>query len=357
MVSATGINGKTGYNNPMKVLIIKITSMGDIIHTLPALTAAKAAHPSAQFDWVVAPEFADLLLLHSGVHQAIPCPLRRWRGRYWQALCQGEVTAFMRALRGSHYDVIIDAQAALKTGLMARLARGTAHGYDAQSVREYGAHWGYQQRHAVSPALHAIDRVQQLFAHALDYAAPLDDRPDYGLVRQRLPAAPVSLPARYVVAIPNTTWPTKHWPESQWMGLLAALQRIDIPVLVPWGSAHEHQRALRWSEQCSHVRVLPKMNLRDCAAVLAQASATISVDTGLGHLAAALNTPSIHLYGPTHPEKIGARGYRQQLLQAPLRCNPRCKRICHHNSKPQDSAHCLAHLAWQTVWKQLQGLL
>lgn len=341
----------------MKVLIIKITSMGDIIHTFPAVTAAQVAHPQLAVDWVVAPEFADLLPLHPAVRRAIHCPLRRWRGRYWQALRRGEVAAFLRDLRADRYDLVIDAQSALKTGLIASLAHGPVHGYDAASVREYGAHWVYQARHAVDKQQHAITRLQQLFASALHYSAPAAHEPTYGLSRAQLTPVNFTLPPRFVLAIPNTTWTTKLWPEEQWFGLFAALQQAGLPVLIPFGNAREQQRAEQWSQRFEHLQVLPALTLRECGYVMTQATAAICVDTGLGHLAAALQIPSLHLYGPTDPEKIGARGPQQIILRAPMHCAAQCKRRCHHDKVPSDSAYCLGHLRWETVWQALQRLL
>ncbi len=341
----------------MNVLILKITSMGDIIHTFPAVTAAHAAHPELQIDWVVAPEFADLLSLHPAVRRAVLCPLRRWRGRYWQALRNGEMSTFLRDLRADTYDLVIDAQSALKTGVMARLAHGPAHGYDAQAVREYGAQWGYQHRHAVDTQQHAITRLQQLFASALNYSAPSTLNPDYGLSRAQLKPVSFTLPPRFVLVIPNTTWTTKLWPEQQWFGLFRALEQAGLPVLIPCGNAREQQRAEQWSQRFQHVRVLPALTLRECGYVMTQATAAVCVDTGLGHLAAALQTPSLHLYGPTDPEKIGARGPQQTILRAPEHCETTCKRRCYHDKTPSDSAYCLRHLSWETVWQALQRLL
>ena len=341
----------------MKVLIIKITSMGDILHTFPALTAAKAARPEVSFDWVVAPEFADLLQLHPAVSQAIPCPIRRWRGHYWQALQQGEVWDFIKNLRQKRYDVIIDAQSALKSAVIGKIARGAQSGYDKNSVREYGAHWFYTQRFAVEKQQHAVTRLCSLFAKALLYPIDPHAPENFGIDFTRLPTTTLLVPAEYVMIIPNTTWPTKHWPDAHWNALLQKMNPNGIAALIPWGNALEKQRAEGLAANNRNVFVLPKLTLMECASLIAKAKAAVCVDTGLGHLAAALGTPAIHLYGPTHPEKIGARGPAQIALNSRTHCKPTCKRICHFTQMPSEQAQCLQDLSVDEVWQKLTTLL
>lgn len=297
----------------MRVCLIKTSSMGDIIHTLPALTDAQQRYPNLQIDWVVERAFAEIPTWHTAVSDVIPVEIRRWR----KQLCRAETwrawSAYKARLQARHYDKVIDAQGLLKSAFLAtRLAKGTKYGYDAQSAREGISSLFYDRRFHIPYRQHAVERIRHLFADALGY-----DRPttlgDYAIAKH-FTAPPLESP--YLVAVHSTTRADKHWDEKQWHRLFAILQPYGMPILLPWGNDAEKARAERLAEQAPHLRVLPRMTLSGLAGILAHAHAVISVDTGLSHLTAALDTPNVILYGATDPKLIGAYGQHQYYIQA-----------------------------------------
>jgi len=187
-------------------------------------------------------------------------------------------------------------------------------GLDKNSAREPLASRFYQHPVAITKNQHAVERVRQLFAAALDYPPPT--RPaDYRIDRAALEDNPYT-GRSYLVFLHGTTWPSKHWPEPHWRQLAALAAAAGLQVLIPWGNTAEQQRAERIAADNDCISVMPRLNLGTLAAILADAEAVISVDTGLAHLCAALNTPNITLYGPTQPKLVGTYGANQIHLRA-----------------------------------------
>jgi heptosyltransferase-1 len=297
----------------MRILIVKTSSMGDVLHTLPALTDAMHSIPGITFDWVVEENFAQIPSWHPAVDRVIPVAIRRWRKSWFNSATIKERQTFVNDLRKHRYDAIIDAQGLLKSAfLVTRQALGTKHGLDWHSAREPLASWFYNIRHAVAKDQHAVERIRQLFALSLSYSLP-KEQGDYAIAGHFL--ANLAADAnQYLVFLHATTRDEKHWPEQRWRQLIALIGPTGLSVKLPWGAPHEHQRALRLAEGFSHVEVLPKLALADVAQILAGAKAVISVDTGLSHLAAALDKANITLYGPTDPGLIGGYGQNQNSL-------------------------------------------
>ncbi|MEI7264981.1 lipopolysaccharide heptosyltransferase RfaC [Pectobacterium carotovorum] len=294
----------------MRVLIVKTSSMGDVLHTLPALTDAMQAIPGIQFDWVVEEGFAQVPSWHPAVSRVIPVAIRRWRKSWFSAPIRQERAEFTRQLRQYRYDAVIDAQGLIKSALLVtRLANGKKHGLDCKSAREPLASWFYNYRHPISRRQHAVERVRELFAASLSYRKPTE-RGDYTIASRFLSQSPADANL-YLVFLHATTRDEKHWPEAHWRELIALLAPSGLHIKLPWGAEHEHQRALRLAEGFPHVEVLPRLTLQQVAEVLAGAKAVVSVDTGLSHLTAALDRPNITLYGPTDPGLIGGYGMNQ----------------------------------------------
>ena len=296
----------------MRVLLIKTSSLGDVIHTLPALTDAQRAMPGIQFDWVVEEGFAEIPAWHPAVVQVIPVAIRRWRRHLLQTLRSGEWRRFKARLRETRYDLVIDAQGLLKSAWLTRYVSAPVAGLDRQSAREPLASRFYDRRYAIARDQHALERVRQLFAQVLGYTVP-ETMADYGLDRNQLAT---SGDQPYLLFLHGTTWPSKHWPEGNWRELAERMSEFGWSIRLPWGNADEKARAERIAENLSSVSVLPKLNLGGIAKVVAGARACVAVDTGLGHLAAALDVPSISLYGPTLPGRVGAYGRSQVHLCA-----------------------------------------
>ncbi|HAB25509.1 MAG: lipopolysaccharide heptosyltransferase RfaC [Pantoea sp.] len=300
----------------MHVLIVKTSSMGDVLHTLPALTDAMQAIPGIRFDWVVEENFAQIPSWHPAVDKVLPVAIRRWRKHWFGSQQREERVRFKRDLQSRQYDVVIDAQGLIKSAaLVTRLARGVKHGQDSRSAREPFASWWYDQRHEIDKKQHAVERTRELFAKSLGYEKP-QTQGDYAIAAHFLRDVPQDI-VPYLVFLHATTRDNKHWPESHWRELIGLLQPSGLRIKLPWGAEHEHQRAQRLAEGFDYVEVLPKLTLEAIARELAGAKAVVSVDTGLSHLTAALDRPNITLYGPTDPGLIGGYGQNQQALCPP----------------------------------------
>ncbi|WP_415846174.1 lipopolysaccharide heptosyltransferase I [Stutzerimonas zhaodongensis] len=296
----------------MRVLLVKTSSLGDVVHTLPALTDAQQSIPGIEFDWVVEEGFAEIPAWHPAVSQVIPVAIRRWRKHPFQALRSGEWSRFKSRLSETRYDLVIDAQGLFKSAWLTRYVKAPVAGLDRESAREPLASRFYDRRYAIARDQHALERVRQLFAQSLGYSVP-ETVADYGLDRNQL-ATPGDQP--YLLFLHGTTWASKHWPEDYWRELAERMSEFGWSIRLPWGNADEKARAERIAEGLSSVSVLPKLNLGGIAKVVAGARACVAVDTGLGHLAAALDVPSISLYGPTLPGRVGAYGRSQIHLCA-----------------------------------------
>ncbi|WAH50855.1 lipopolysaccharide heptosyltransferase RfaC [Pseudescherichia vulneris] len=299
----------------MRVLIVKTSSMGDVLHTLPALTDAMQAIAGIRFDWVVEEGFAQIPSWHETVDRVIPVALRRWRKAWFSDPVKAERRAFRETLRAVHYDAVIDAQGLVKSAaLVTRLALGLKHGMDWQTAREPLASLFYNRRHHIARQQHAVERTRELFAKSLGYSKP-QTQGDYAIaqhfVEERATGAP------YAVFLHATTRDDKHWPEARWRELLALMATSGLKIKLPWGAPHEEVRARRLAEGFDYVEVLPRLSLEKVARELAGAKMVVSVDTGLSHMAAALDRPNFTLYGPTDPGLIGGYGKNQLAVRSP----------------------------------------
>lgn len=286
-----------------KLLIIKTSSLGDVVHMLPAVTDAARQQPGLIMDWVVEEGFAEVPAWHPGVRQVIPVAIRRWRKQLFSAEARSEIRRFTNTLRTEKYDYVLDSQGLLKSAVLTRLARGERYGYDRNSIREPVASFFYQQRLPIGREQHAILRNRLLTACTLGYS--IENLPlDHGIADTAFPAPPVALPENYIVALHGTSRPDKEWPESHWQDLIRALARANLHTLLPWGNEREQQRAQRLAEH-PHAHLLPRCRLGELAAILKTARGVIGMDTGLMHIAAALNQRGIALYPATSPALTG----------------------------------------------------
>ncbi|MBK5004459.1 lipopolysaccharide heptosyltransferase I [Pseudomonas sp. S32] len=333
----------------MRVLIIKTSSLGDVIHTLPALTDAAHAIPGIRFDWVVEEGFAEIPSWHPAVDQVIPVAIRRWRKNLWQTLRSGEWKAFKQRLRARKYDLVIDAQGLVKSAWLTRYVKAPIAGLDRYSAREGWASRFYDRRLSVAVGQHAVERVRQLFAMALAYDLP-EGIGQYGLDLDRLQLPPA---APYVVFLHGTTWATKHWPEAYWRELAERMGRRRLEVRLPWGNPAEKARAERIAQGLNNCQVLPKLNLAGVARVLAAAKACVAVDTGLGHLAAALDVPTLSLFGPTNPGLTGAYGRTQVHQASDWPCAPCLQKKCTYKPSAEDLRRYDPNREWPLCFTRL----
>jgi heptosyltransferase-1 len=285
------------------ILFIKTSSLGDVIHHMPALTEARAHRPDARFAWVVEEAFAPLVRLHPALDLAIPVATRQWRLAPHRPATWRDMASFRRTLRARRFDEVIDTQGLFfKSALIARYARGRSHGYDAQSIKEPLASWLYDVRHRVEWNQHAIARNRALTAQALGYepAGP----PVFGLDRASL-AGPAGAP--YGVLLHASAQAAKEWPQENWRTLAAALGD-GIDLVVPYGTEAERARAKRIASATVRARVPDRQPLDLVARLIAGASFVVGVDTGLLHLAAALGVPVIAIFTASEPGLTGPMG-------------------------------------------------
>jgi heptosyltransferase-1 len=334
----------------VKVLIVKTSSLGDLIHTLPALSDAAAAIPGIRFDWLVEESFAELPKWHPAVERVIPVAIRKWRNGWINSWLSGEIRQVRRNLRRQEYDLIIDAQGLYKSALLAWMARGVAVGLDADSARESGAARFYHRTVSVSREMHAIERVRSLFAQALGYSKP-ESGPDYGVSK----AGQANSDIPYMVFLHGTTWVTKLWPVEYWVELAGIAASNGYQLFIPWGSEEEKQRADRIISQSGSGTLLPRLTLSEMKQRLAGASGVVGVDSGLAHLAAALSVPAVTLYGPTRTDLTGAVGRLQTNLQAEFECAPCMLKECNYSGVSEVSPACFGKLPPDMVWAELDA--
>ena len=283
------------------VLFIKTSSLGDVIHHMPALTDARRARSDAAFTWLVEEAFAPLVRLHPAAGETIPVAWRRWRKSLYAPATLSEIAASLRTIRSHRYDDIIDSQGLLRSALMARVAHGRRHGYDASSVREPLASHFYDAHYRVDRNLHAVERNRTLTGLALGYSP--QGAPDFGLDRRRF----ASNASRYAVLLHATARPEKQWPETHWIALGKAIGR-GIELIVPWGSQAERLRSERIAIEVPGARVPEHAPLDHVAKLIAGAQFVVGVDTGLLHLAAALGVPLVAIFAGTKPSLTGPVG-------------------------------------------------
>ncbi len=285
-----------------EILFIKTSSLGDIVHHMPALSEARTRRPDARFSWVVEEGFAPLVRLHPAVDEVIPVGIRRWRRAMLSPATWREARNFAHRLRAKRYDEIIDTQGLIRTGLIAGWAHGRAHGYDADSIKERPASWFYDVQHKVVRAQHAIKRNRALTALALNYV--MDGPPNYGLDRARLAAGSSG---RYGVLLHATARREKQWPVDHWRMLATALA-ADFDLVVPFGNAHERARSERIAAGIARAFVPAHQPLDAVARMIAGATFVVGVDTGLLHLAAALGVPLAAIFIGSSPALTGPIG-------------------------------------------------
>jgi heptosyltransferase I len=290
----------------MRILLVKTSSLGDVVHNLPVVTDLVRRFPDAVIDWVVEESFADIPRLHPGVRRVIPVAMRRWRRSLWSPAVWRQIGDFRRELQQDGYDVVLDTQGLLKSALITRQARlaadGRRCGNNAGSAREPLAARFYDRSYPIARNLHAVERNRRLAAAAIGSAVGLPL--DYGISAPPL-TAPWLPKGNYAVLLTATSRADKEWPEPDWQALGLALIATGLRCVLPAGSAPERARAARLVSSLGRAVAAPSMTLAELASLLAGATLVVGVDTGLVHLAAALGRPTIALYCGSDPALTG----------------------------------------------------
>ncbi len=301
----------------MRLLIVKTSSMGDVVHALPMASDLRRWCPSVELDWLVEPAFAALPTLHRGISQVHRLPWRKWRRSLWRGDTRQAMAELKAQLHARRYDLVIDAQGLLKSAWWARQAGAPVAGYDRRSIREPWASLLYRHTHAVDYGLHAIERCRRLAAAALQ-ALPIEtvqvpeapDRrlppPDFGL-QGVLPLRDAHLQPAYAVLIPNASRPEKHWPQAHWQTLGRQLAHQGLQAVVLWGSPAEAAMARDIAQACE-AWVPPFLTVQQAAELLAGSQLVVGLDTGFSHVAAALGRPVVGIYCDHEPGLTGITG-------------------------------------------------
>ena len=283
------------------ILLIKTSSMGDVLHNLPVVSDIFQHFPNAQIDWVVEENFAALPKLHPRVGNVIPVAIRRWRKSWWAS--REEMKFAFGKMKAQHYDAIVDTQGLFKSALITRQANQPRYGYDWRSAREPIASLFYDRTFFVPKDLHAVERNRQLAGLALGYVP--QGEPVYGIQPPSLTMPWLASSAPYVVLLHATSRDDKLWAEANWIELGKHLALEGLQLVLPWGSAKEQARSEHLVAAIPNAISPPRLNLIEAAALLGHARAVVGVDTGLSHLAAALDVPTIGIYTVTDPGLTG----------------------------------------------------
>jgi heptosyltransferase I len=284
----------------LKILIVRVSSLGDVVHNMPMVADILHHHPAASIDWVVEEAYVGLVRLNPNVRNVIPFALRRWRKSLLSAATRAEIRGFLQALRREAYDYVFDTQGLLKTGVVMGLARlapggknfGLANGTEGSGYEGVSRIF-HTQSVPVAGRTHAVARGRQVAAAALGYQA--DSAADFGL--QAPDEKPNWLPdGRYAVFFHGTARNAKKWNTQNWIAIGRDLAADGWPVLLAWGNEAERQEAQQLAAQLPNARVLPRLPMLEAVTLAARASLVIGVDTGLTHIAAAYNRPTIELY-------------------------------------------------------------
>jgi len=286
--------------NVLRVLIIRVSSLGDVVHNLPMVSDIVRHYPNALIDWVVEEAYVDLVRLNPQVRNVIPFGLRRWRKSLLSTSTRREIRGFRQALRKEQYDIVFDTQGLLKTGVvmgMARLAAGgkkvgLANGTEGSGYESISRAF-HTESVRVGTRTHAVERGREVSAVALGYA--LNTPADFGM---RMPdISPPWLPAHpYAVFFHGTAGHDKKWPLQCWKELGHFLADGHLPVLLPWGSQAEQTDAQWLAGEIPGAILLPRLSMLEAVTLAARARLAIGVDTGLTHIAAAFGRPTIELY-------------------------------------------------------------
>ena len=294
----------------MKILLVRVSSLGDVLHNLPIVADIRRHFPGAQVDWVVEEGYVSLVRMNPHVNKVIPFALRRWKKGLANPAVRAELRGFLRDLRAEQYDYVFDTQGLIKTGIIMAAARtraggekiGMANGTE-DSGYESVSRIFHSRSMPVALRTHAVARGRQVVAAALGYA--LDTPPDFGLpapapdtdmdsdsdsVRR-----PPWMPAGdYAVFFHGTARDAKKWAPAHWIALGRVL--APLAILLPWGSAREQAEAEALAAALPNARVLPKLSMMDAVELARHAALAVGVDTGLTHIAAAFVRPTVEIY-------------------------------------------------------------
>ena len=282
---------------PLRVLVVKLSSLGDVVHTLPAAMDIQANLPTAQIDWVVEPSFAPIVKACAAVHRVIACDLRHWRKNIWSQATRLAWRAFLAELHQERYDAIIDLQGLTKSALVSWLARTSHKGkrYAMANATDGSAYerptrWVADMAIDLEQHIHALTRGRVVCASALKYEVPPTLR--YGLNAGQS----IHNDKKTVVFVHGTSRADKEWPLANWHELGLRMSNAGYQIVLPHGNEEERLRSVAMVEMIPNALVWPRMSIDNLMQAMASTAGVIGVDSGLSHIAAALNLPHVQIY-------------------------------------------------------------
>jgi heptosyltransferase-1 len=286
-----------------RILLVKTSSMGDLVHNMPMIADIRAHFPEAVIDWVAEESFAEIARMNTQIDRVIPVNMRRWKRNLGQRQTWRDFFAFKRDLKSYDYDAILDTQGLLKSAMICQWANGPSHGHDKHTARESISSRIYTHTYDIPRNMHAVVRNRLLAAKALGYALPLTP-PEYNL---NLPKAvlPLSPAPPYALVLHGTSRDEKLWPETHWIDFCNRIVGEYPQILLPWGNENERQRAERIASQVPHSMVLPRLNLTQLAHLIQKSKVVIGLDTGLMHLGVSLGAPTLAIFSDTDLSQVG----------------------------------------------------
>lgn len=332
----------------MRVLVIKLSSMGDVIHILPAITDSVTHNPDIKFDWLVDEQFAEIPSWHPSVDRVISIALR-----------EKKVSKILKAvflLRKRKYDLVIDAQGLLKSAIFAKISRSKrSFGYDKESCREPSAAKFYNKKIKIEQKTHAITKMRNLFAKVFGYEPP-KNQDNYGINWPEI-TDNVKNQKPYIVFLHGTTWKTKHWPDRYWHKLADMVVNEGYQVQVTWANEEQKLRAQTLAKSRMGIDCLPNLTLTQAASLLLHAKGVIAVDTGFAHLASAIGIPTVAMYGPTSAELSGVVGHKSVNIQSKFICAPCMQRECTYPGEIKMFPPCFEEIDPSRVLEEFKKLI
>ena len=348
----------------MNILIVKLSAIGDVIHTLPALNAVRRRYPDAHITWLVEEAAADIVAGHRALDRVIVSGRKRWMAQLktrarWQAVA--EMRTFWRDLRDTRYDIVIDFQSLLKSGLLVGLARGRRKiGFDRGMQHQEHSYLFLNERvPPVDMEVHALTRglmlLEVLGIHTREaiYHVPVGDV-DRRRVQAILSDANVDGSRPLVAINPVALWETKLWRNERFARVADDLIRDDHVDVVFTGGPDDRAVVAAIMDMMteSAANLAGRTNLKQLAALYRRSAALITTDTGPMHLAAAVGTPVVALFGPTAPWRTGPFGEGHQVVRAAPPCSPCFKRRCDANR-----CRCMADITAAQVLEAARRIL
>jgi heptosyltransferase-1 len=288
----------------VKVLLVKLSSLGDIVHTFPAVSEALARRPGTLIDWLVDRPYVDLVRLHDGVRKAIPNDALRPGPR--EATTERAAEAVVR----TDYDIVIDAQGLFRSAILSRRWHAPVLGADGRSVREWPAHLLYHRRVSVPRSLHASDATRLLMGAALDYEAEPLLRPSPDLPARDGPGSR----SANAMLLHGTKQRCKEWPFEHWVEVARHVADRGLVPTVTWGDAREEEFCRRLAAAVPAVRIVARLQFAELVALIDDAALVVTVDTGLGHLADWRGCRTIMLFQASDPYRLGPSGHASRAL-------------------------------------------